>query len=72
MLTLSFQLLCFCPCECNEAVEKIQKLFFLVVGDRKRAEVGRFLIRGESNFDRSGERRERKFFPFALKLLDAD
>ena len=53
-------------------LRKYKNCSLLVVGARNRAEVGRFLIREESNFDRSGERRERKFFPFALKLLDAD
>lgn len=47
-------------------LRKIQKLFFLVVGDRNRAEVGRFLIRHERRiefFSRvdQGEKRE-KFF----------
>ena len=69
MLTLSFQLLCFCPCEWNEAVEKIQKLFSFA-GWRK--EQGR----GGAIFDQTqrrieffsrvdpGEREKREnFFP---------
>ena len=77
MLTLSFQLLCFCPCEWNEQLRKYKNCSLLVVGARNRAEVGRFLIRQRrieffSRVDQK-EREERKFFPFALvKLLDAD
>ena len=70
MLTLSFNFFAF-PCECNEAVEKIQKLFSFG-GWRKEQGRGRGAIFDQTEFF-SRERRERKFFPFALiKLLDAD
>ena len=74
MLTLSFNFFAF-PCECNEAVEKIQKLFSFG-GWCKEQGRGRGAIFDQTEFFSRvdpGERRERKFFPFALvKLLDAD
>lgn len=77
MLTLSFNFFAF-PCECNEAVEKIQKLFSFG-GWRKEQGRGRGAIFDQTEKNRiffssrSKEREERKFFPFALvKLLDAD
>ena len=76
MLTLSFKLLCFCPCEFKEAVEKIQKLFSFAGWRKEQGRGGAIFDQTEQRriefFSRvrSGERRERKFFPFALKLLD--
>jgi len=77
MLTLSFQLLCFCPCEGKEAVEKIQKLFSFGGWRKEQGRGGAIFDQTEKNriffSSRSKEREERKFFPFALvKLLDAD
>ena len=68
MLTLSFQLLCFCPCECNEAVEKIKKLFSFAGWRKEQGRGGAIFDQTEKNriffSSRSGERRVRKFFPF--------
>ena len=67
MLTLSFQLLCFCPCEWNEQLRKYKNCSLLVVGARNRAEVGRFLIERRIEFflDQTSfiqEREEREIF----------
>ena len=66
MLTLSFQLLCFCPCECNEAVEKIQKLFSFAGWRKEQGRGGAIFDQTEKNriFFSSrdpGERREKIF-----------
>ena len=77
MLTLSFNFFAFVRVSVKRQLRKYKNCSLLVVGARNRAEVGRFLIRQRrieffSRVD-PGERRERKFFPFALvKLLDAD
>jgi hypothetical protein len=78
MLTLSFKLLCFCPCEFKEAVEKIQKLFSFGGWRKEQGRGGAIFDQTEQRriefFSRvDPEREERKFFPFSLvKLLDAD
>jgi hypothetical protein len=69
MLTLSFKLLCFCPCEFKEAVEKIQKLFSFAGWRKEQGRGGAIFDQTEKNriFFSSrdpGERRVRKFFPF--------
>ena len=66
MLTLSFQLLCFCPCEWNEAVEKIQKLFSFGGWREEQGRGGAIFDQTEKNriffSSRSkGERREKIF-----------
>lgn len=65
MLTLSFNFFAFVRVSVMRQLRKYKNCSLLVVGDRKRAEVGRFLIREESNFFRVDQEREERenFFP---------
>ena len=68
MLTLSFQLLCFCPCEWNEAVEKIQKLFSFGGWREEQGRGGAIFDQTEKNriFFSSRSRREKSEKIFSL------
>ena len=69
MLTLSFKLLCFCPCEFKEAVEKIQKLFSFAGWRKEQGRGGAIFDQTEQRriefFSRVDQRREKRenFFP---------
>ena len=69
MLTLSFKLLCFCPCEFKEAVEKIQKLFSFAGWRKEQGRGGAIFDQTEQRrieFFLESIRREKRenFFPF--------